>query len=136
MTKTTKAGADAPKAPEAKEAAQEQPQEKHTPNAILELIRLGIEHGLIVDSTLEYDSEELTRELYATVARLNAGEDYITLQDFCRTLIGLDGNNMIDELEGLNLFRRGFATGHLADCMKYPWEYDISRDLWARFWKR
>ncbi len=142
MTKTTKAGADAPKAPETQNApealeataAPEAAQEKHTPNAILELIRLGIEHGLIVDSELKCDSEELTRELYETVGRLNAGEDVIYLQDFCRTLTELP--NTPDELDALNLFRRGFFVGRGAANMDLPSSYEMPNDLWARFWKR
>ena len=139
MTKTTKAGADAPKAPEALNALEatavpEAAKEKHTPNAILELIRLGIEHGLIVDSTLECDSEELTRELYETVGRLNAGEDVIFLQDFCRTLIELPSS--LEDLDALNLFRRGFFVGRGAESFNLPSSYEMPNDLWARFWKR
>ena len=105
-------------------------------NAYLELTRLGIEAGIIVDSGLEADTKAITKTLYAILAKEKNGEESINLQDFCRVFIGVQ-SGYLEESDWLNSYEMGFLAGVLT---KGEWEFiedgEIPWDLWDKVWKR
>ncbi len=126
MTKTTKAGADAPKAPEAPKTAQESP--------IIKLIRYGVQNGLLVlnkDAGLGNSDMDNVKKLLCAVNVVYStfyDDAPLSLESFCITLLCGEQVFTPEELnepeQSLRLYLEGVSQGVM--LQRQGWKTNIT----------